>query len=289
MLATRPTFNELFQLRAYLERCQSAAIPPPALESFEASGASSNRGLLNLFAPTQSKSPGLTARTLLGAQPPLEKLADMLPSLGPTIPDDGKRLGNSREDRVAQLETWLESFSAFAWLQKQPSIQGGLKSFGAIKKRRKTEKSFADDIAVFRFWQLAVCAATFMDSEFRPAPSADKRDQAIAAAKRLKNIAVTTTLLKDAGIDYPESTKFLEGLAALEAIAPVGRRNRVDAHTNDRKFIRILSEEAYRLFGDVSPALIYELSALKVKNPDKVAITKQVSDYKKSITQDRRV
>ncbi|WP_230181646.1 hypothetical protein [Aquabacterium sp. CECT 9606] len=280
MLAKRPNFNELFQLRGYLESCQSAATPPPILEISKAD-MGSNLGLLGLFTPPKPKSPGPTAMTLLGAPLYPEKLADMLTSIGPEIPDDGKRLGERREDRVAQLEAWLQNFVAFSWLQMQPAIQSALKSFDAIRKRRKTEKAFADDIAIFRFWQLAACAATFMDSDFRSPPNADERAQAIAAAKRLRNIASTTTLLNEAGINYPESTKFLQGLAALEAITSIERRERVDSYTNDRKFIRLLSEEAARLFGDIPPALIYQLSALKVKNPDKTAVTKQISEYKK--------
>lgn len=277
MLAAIPTFDELFQLRTYLESCEAAAVPPPAPD--EASDASESRGLLSLFAPSRPRV-GLAARTLLGSPPAAEKLSDLLSASALQLPDDGKRLGARRDDRIAQLEEWLASFAAFSWLKEQPSVQSALKSFHTIRKRRKTEKNFTDDLAVFRFWQLAVFAATFMDSRFRPAPDVDQRTQAIAAAKRLRAIASTTTLLNEAGIGFPADTKFMEGLAALEALSSIEKRERVDAHTNDRKFVRMLSAEAHRLFGDIPPALIYELSALKVKSPDKTAITKQVSDYK---------
>lgn len=208
------------------------------------------------------------------------RLLDLITPTAKPIPDDGKRLSIDRGERIIQLEAWLHSFQAFQWLYRQASIQSARKSFEVIRKRRRSDPRFADDLAIFRFWSLAVYAAFAMDLIYLPAPSADERNQAIAAAKRLRRIASTTTLLSASGIS--DVRNFLLKLEALEGLDTAKRRKREDTHTSDRKFIEDIAKEADRLFGDVSPALIYELAALKVKNPDKTAITKMVSEYKRS-------
>ncbi|ANX03407.1 hypothetical protein PG2T_03825 [Immundisolibacter cernigliae] len=97
----------------------------------------------------------------------------------------------------------------------------------------------------------------------------------------MRDIAKKTTLFKEAGIKCPEVDTFLQALDRLHALTTVKRRPRTDEFTNDRKYVELLAVLAIRLFGDAPPALICEVTALKVMNPDKVSITKQVSAFKK--------
>ncbi|RYE02130.1 MAG: hypothetical protein EOP50_00790 [Sphingobacteriales bacterium] len=222
----------------------------------------------------------MAAEVLLSVSYPLTLQEVMGP--GQACPqDDGARLGNSRSDRIRQLELWLNQFEAYKWLKRQPAASGALTSFVVIQKRRKTDAKFADDLALFRFWKLGVFAAMFMDSKFPTQPSADDRTKAVTAAKQLLAVAKRTTLLRDAGIEFPQSEQFRQGLASIARLS-VERRKRVDAHADDRLYVQMLAAEADRLFGDVPPSLICAFAALKVKNPDKAAITRRISEYKKA-------
>jgi hypothetical protein len=123
----------------------------------------------------------------------------------------------------------------------------------------------------------------------KPPPDADQRQQAIGAARKLRELDGKTSLLFAASVRYPESEKFLTALRQLEALAALKRRKRNDAFTPDRKYVEGITSIALQIFGDAPPALICEVAALKVKNPDKVSITKQVSAYKKQHAQPAKV
>lgn len=86
-----------------------------------------------------------------------------------------------------------------------------------------------------------------------------------------------------AGIKYPDTETFRRALDQLNALATIERRPRTDGFTNDRKYVEFLAEVAISIFDDAPPALIFEVAAFKVKNPDKVSITKQVSAFKKRL------
>jgi hypothetical protein len=215
----------------------------------------------------------------MGKQHP-ETLADVLREETPPF-ESAETLGHDRLERVKQLNAWLARFPAFQWMSKQAAIRGGLQAFQRVQQRRKADPKFSDDLAVFRYWDLAVFAVMILNSRPLPPPLAHERQQALAAARLLGKMARRTTLLRDAGIGYPESGGLFTALDKMESLAALKRRQRTDAFKPDREYVKHLAWHATQVFGDASPLLVCELAALKVRNPDKTVITKQVSQYKR--------
>jgi hypothetical protein len=273
----KPTLEQLNVLESFLNACEEAAKPPPPPPPTPPPVML--HGLLGVYADPRPRPPSLLASALLRRSP--ETLGEVLGSEGVPPFESSERLGDDRASRIAQLERWLRQFPAFVWMGKQPAIRAGHDTFVRIQRRRKTSPKFADDLAPLRYWSFAVWAVQFLNAENKPPPKADQRQQAISAARKLIDIAATTTLLRDAGIDYSKHGGLLAALSQLQSLANVARRKRTDAHSADRKYIRALAWAATFHFDDAPPALVCELAALKVSNPDKVAITKQVSLYKK--------
>lgn len=78
-------------------------------------------------------------------------------------------------------------------------------------------------------------------------------------------------------MDWRRRSELLEALRGVQAIEAVTRRPRSDAFTADREVVGLLTEICYNNFSDAPPTLITWLASLKMANPDKSAITKQVS------------
>lgn len=258
-MTPRPTSEELHQLISFLRACERAANPPPA----------PSHVLRRPLHPAPPK---------LGPHP--ETLVDLI-RWGPAPFEATERLGDERAGRVAQLYLWLRRFPVFAWLKEQPELTMAFESFTRIRKKRKYDPKFTDDLADIRFWLFACCAEIGIAVKNKPPPRADERTQAAAAAKTLRDIANRTTLFRAAGIRYPDTDNFCRALDQLQTLTTIERRPRTDKSTNDRKYVELLTEAAIWIFDDAPPALIYEVAALKVRDPDKVSITKQVSALKK--------
>jgi len=260
-MAQRPSSEQLHQLLDFLRSCEKAAKPPPALHQ-------------------ALRHPRHPAPPELGPHP--EMLADLVP-WKPAPFEATERLTGDRVERVALLYSWLRRFPAFSWLRKQPALTNGFESFTRIRKRRKCHPKFTDDLADIRFWLFTGYAVIGSTRKSKPAPRADERTKAAAAAKTLRDIADRTSLLRAAGIKSPDTAMFRRALDQLNALTTIERRPRMDEFTNDREYVEFLTEAAMLIFDDAPPALIFEVAALKVKNPDKVSITKQVSAFKKRL------
>ena len=248
--------EQLFVLSCFLEACEDAAKPPRS---------PSGLGLCRDYPETlremlELKVPGLK-------DPPFQST---------------ERLTNDRAQRIGQLERWLHQFPAFNWLRRQPAIRAAQKTFARIQKRRKDDPKFSDDLSPFRFWSLAVWAIFVRDTRDLPPPRADQRKKAVAAAAYLSKLAADTTLLTQAGIGYKEQGTLLAALERLQSLAIVARRQRTDDHSADRYYVERLARWAVLEFGDAPPALVCELAALRVRNPDKAAIARLVSKYKRA-------
>jgi hypothetical protein len=118
-----------------------------------------------------------------------------------------------------------------------------------------------------------------------PQPDAEQRKAVAAAAKRLLRVASKTRLSSAAGIGFEQWRTVqlgLESLGSIEATFVATRRERFDAHSGDREFVKLVAMIADHTFGYVSPTIVCEVAALKVNNPDKTQIQKQVSEFKKS-------
>jgi hypothetical protein len=280
-MATKPTTDQLLELSAFLHGCERAAIPPPP-PAPPVAVAARPRGLLDYaFAPSPAPLPkpqSLLSIALMGKQHP-ETLADVLRQETPPF-ESAETLGHDRPARVKQLKAWLARFPAFLWMNKQAAIRGGLQAFQRVQQRRKADAKFSDDLALFRYWDLVVFAVMILNSRPLPLPLAHERQKALAA-RLLGKMAKSTTLLRNAGVGYPESDGLFTALDKLESLAALKRRQRTDAFKPDREYVKNLAWHATQVFGDASPLLVCELAALKVRNPDKTVITKLVSQYKR--------
>jgi hypothetical protein len=223
------------------------------------------------------------SQSVFGAAKYAETIQDIL--IGDEVPFVAdEKLPSTRPERIEQLNRWLSRFPAFSWMKRQAVIASGYETFKRIQSRRRGDHKFSDDLATFRFWEFSVYALLFLNAKHKPPAISEQRQQAVVAADKLLSLAKATTLLKDAGIGYKESSDFLAALEQVSALTMVKRRLRTDSFSADRRYIQSLTWTGLHLFGDAPPALIYEMAALKVKNPDKVSITKQVSAYKKGRT-----
>jgi hypothetical protein len=275
-MADRPTREELRLLHRFLARCEWAANPPPppAPRAFDPV-LLANALAQPLFAPMTA------ADTLLGGVRYAGTLSDVLGD-GPAPFDSSEALQGDRTARIAQLAAWLHRFPAFVWMRQQPAVASGFEAFKRVSKRRAGQAKFTDDLAHFRYWEFAADAVMAMDVRGKPEPTAEQRRQAGAAAQKLLELAADTKLLRSAGIGYGETKGFVAALEKLQAPPMRARRKRVDAYSADREYVELLALIAVHQFGDAPPAVICELAAMKVRNPDKVAITKQVSEFKKA-------
>jgi hypothetical protein len=270
-----PDWDGLLLVQKFLNRCEEAAKPPPLPPAPVFGG---------LLAP-RLMSPGTgvlgsVLENVLKLEPHPRTLQDVL--RGKTPPFQTKEvLAPDREARIKTLEGWLHRFPAFESLKREPALQGGFRAFQNVSRRRKDDPRFNDDCAYFRYWSFAVEAMSFTRVVNKPEPDAEQRKIAAAAAKRLLAIASKTRLDRAAGIEYDQWKVVKSGLESL-LFGKTSRRKRFDAYTGDRAFIKFLAWYAEITFGFISPAIVYEVAALKVQNPDKAAITKQVSEFKRS-------
>lgn len=277
-MSTRPSVEQFNLLRRFLEACENAAVPPsiplPAQDSAMPAGLL-GAGTMAPPRPTQS----LMERAL-SLRPPPVTLIDLLGDV-PVPFEASERLGADRSGRVAVLEAWMRRFPAFVWMSKQPSLRAGHDALLRISKRRAHDPKFSDDISVFRYWLFAVWAVMFINAKAKPQAIASERQQATAAAAKLIDLSRSTTLLQDAGLNYSDSKSLLQALEQLQSLSTVKRRKRTDSFSPDRLFVENLAWRLVTLFGDAPPAIVCEVAALKVRNPDKVTITKQISEYKR--------
>lgn len=266
-MAGRPTSEQFTLLGKFLNECERAARPRPPTAPIDPR--------LSPFFFPQSNEP-----TLLGRLDYPTTLSELV--WGAKLPfSSDEVLGPTRVERIAQFRRWLLCFPEFAWVCKQPAIESAARAFARVQARRSGDDRFTDDLAEFRFWRLAVFAFEGLHARNVPPPSAEQRQQAVAAAKKLTQLASACALSSAAGIDYRKWSTFLEVLGSMGVLASVPRRRRTDEHTADRRYVNLLAFYCWEVFGDASPSVICELAALKVKNPDKVAITKLVSMVKK--------
>jgi hypothetical protein len=265
----------------FLNGCEAAAKPPPPPPPKVSAASFARRGVQigsEQWPPLLSN---FELQSHLKWHRHPKTLADVL-TWGAVPFESTERLGDSRPDRINLLLSWLKRMPAFKWLERQLPIKDALASFGRVQKRRKHDEKFSDDLAIFRFWLLAAWAAVMLGARIKPQPTAEQRLQAISAAKKLRTLARDTKLLVTAQIGYPEQNVFLSVLDQLQALAEIQRRTRTDAFSGDRSYIRSLTSCAIESFNDAPPALICSLAAMKVKNPDKASITRQVTDFKKT-------
>ena len=274
-MAAKPTSQEIHALYIFLGGCERAATPPPPpLQR------APNIGLLGLHGGIMQAAP---TESLLGQAQYARSLADVMLDDSPPF-TAAEELSGDRAARISQLNTWLERFPAFIWLNRQPEISGGLAKFHSVCRRRKQQPTFSDDLAIFRYWKLALSAVVLMDVKPMRQPSANQRRQAGMASQTLLDLIGETAILKAAGIDHKEGAAFISTIHKIISLAskPSGwRADRNDAYTSDRIYIANLAESADREFDDIPPSIICELAALKVNNPDLTQITKQISEYKK--------
>jgi hypothetical protein len=184
--------------------------------------------------------------------------------------------------------SWLHRFPAFKWLEKEPSVVGALASFKRVQKKRPLDAKFSDDFAEIRFWTLASWAPRSLNVSRKKSLDKAGREQVIAAAKKLSQVARDSAVFRDANIDLPESQLFLSVLDQLQSLSVVAKRRRTDAFSAGREFVISLSAMSIMLFDDAPPALICELAAMGVSNPDVNQITHQISDYKRARASKRR-
>jgi hypothetical protein len=255
----------------YLGRCEHAAEPPPQPPAPVFGGLLSP----NFVSQAQTSYEGALGR----ARHP-RTLLDVLHGQDPPFQAD-EVLGNDRAARIKTLNEWLHRFPAFQSLQRTPALEGGFRAFQNVSRRRKSDPKLNDDCAYFRYWSFAAHAMSCTHMTSMPQPNAEQRKVAAAAAKQLLAIALKTRLFTVAGINFDQSKMVESGLKSLLSIETT-RRKRFDTYTGDREFVTLLAVLAHCEFEYVSPAIICEVAALKVKNPDKVAITKQVSEFKQS-------
>lgn len=218
-MTTKPTLDELFTLSSFLMACPWRA-EPPLFPAAPPSPFLTGMGLLGgpiLAVPS----------SILGGQNHSVTLREILHPRVPPFEDDA-RLTGDRAARIAQLTAWMQRFPAFAWLSRQPAIRAGLDCFGRLQKRRRDNAKFVDDVAVFRYWQLAAWSAAWCDVRSLPAPNAEQRSQAIGAAKKLRTLYRSTSLLSD--IPYERHQAFLAVLDFIQGLNDVVRRKRVDAY-----------------------------------------------------------
>lgn len=274
VMATKPPQESLQELTRFLNRCETAANLPPAPTLVRL-------GLLSDLLGPLAVSQASLASTALGGTMYPRTLAEVLEGRKPPF-ETAETLEGDRAARIAQLAAWLHRFPAFVWLRQQPALASGFEAFKRVSKRRPEQAKFADDCAHFRYWAFAAEAVMVLELRSMPQPAAGQRRRAGAAAQKLGEIVNATSLLSLAGIDYTTARAFVFVLERIQALATHRRRKRFDAHYDDRAYINILALIAYLGFGDAPPSVVCEVAALKVRNPDKVSITKQVSDFKKA-------
>lgn len=266
-----PTPEQWEQHQHFLSKCSEAANEPPV--------PTKPLGLFGgLFAPTPRY-------TVLGGYSNPQTICEMFYLKTPPFESD-ESLPPARAARIAKLREWLAKLPAQQWLEKQPPIKAAFDCFRRIQNRKDSKPAYRKDLAEFAFWGLAHEAA--VQSAFKRSgrnapkpPDADQRRRAAQAARDLLKLCNETSLLKSACVEWQHRNALLPALQQIELHERVGRRERVDAFTTDRQFVDLLALISWYKFGDASPAIMCELAALHVRNPDKVAITKRVAQWKR--------
>jgi hypothetical protein len=162
-------------------------------------------------------------------------------------------------------------------IKRLPPVVDALRSFEYIKKRRKDEEKFTDDLADFRFWSCAAFAVFSTDMPHKPSLGARQRQRAANAAKLLIKLVDTTNLLSDSSLSDDEGNELKALLSKIHSVKSISRRPRSDKFTDDRMYLERLTDFVWRTFGDCPPALIVHFSPLQLQTPDRTAITKLVA------------
>jgi len=253
-----PEYEVLRQLETFLNRCEASAKPWAA-------------GMVETIITPRY----VTLEDVLGLS---RHHGDQLP-FQPTEMLDG-----ARAQRIAVLHAWLRRLHAFTWLHDLPPVQQGLKAFRLLQKtKRRAGSAFADDLAEFRFWRLALCAACLSISTKRPEANAKQRIKAMNAAKSLLKLDNDTTLLADALSSVRRRGLLLLCLEEINAFAKVTkRRTRSDAA--GKLFVEQLTFKALEIFDGAPPSLVAKLAGLVVYNATtdsvKATVSKAIKQYK---------
>lgn len=266
-MTKRPALEQFNLLRTFLNNCEDAALPIPP------QGPPAQALLGGLFARRRG-------RTALGGARESETLSEVLNFADPPF-DAPERLGSTREERIAQLRKWLVRFTAFKWMNQQAYFGGSLQAFEGIAKSRKRDAKFNDDLAIFRFWDLALFSLEAQQIKYKPPPLSDERHEACEAAETLQRLATSTSLLGIVGFGHQQQKDFLAALNRVQGLRALKKVSRNDAFTSDRQYVKGLARYAIHIFGDASPKLICELVDPHVKNADITSITKLIGGVKK--------
>ena len=267
-----PERVQLFDLHQYLERCEWAANVPPWVNR-------RTNALTSLFALAPVDPPS----TVLGSGGYATQLRDIL-NREASFPAEEK-LGLDRESRIRQLSEWLEKFPGFKWVESQVPVRDARRSFENIRKRRRNDPKFNDDVAEFRFWACAVWAAMMVGAQQTPSPDAKQRQRAVEASIEIGRLLDSTSLFSDAGLTYNELQSVRSILAKIVQVKDIQRRTRSDAHSSDRYWIELLTDELFYKFGDCPASLVCHLAPLKLRGADQTAIKKQVAHRKRELLQ----
>lgn len=262
-MSDRVNAVQLHNLLEFLQWCELAATPPPAKRN-------ALMGLLD--SPSLMSSGAFAAK--LAAVP---RSAEVSAFLAGFVGDEP--MAPSRPERINQLNRAMRYFPAFDWLSRQPAIRNAKESFDRVAKRKGASEKLTDDCAHFRFWQCAVWAAICMDMKSISSPTATIRRNSATAARRLLAMNRTSTLLIDAGLTWQQRDAFVHALERVVAFEGSGRGERNDAHRADREYVELLTESIWARFGCAPPSVVIAFAALKVANPDQVAITKRVKAF----------
>jgi hypothetical protein len=249
-MATEPTKAELWTFSNYLDKCEWAAPPPVRVAQI---------GQLSFEGLHQA-----------------DTFGDVSFLRGSHI-DPDQPLPEARDQRILKLRDWMEFFPAYRWLKASLLVKEALASFRRIQKRERSFGKLNDDLSEFRFWRCAVWAAILRTHRHLPSPDFEQRKRAKSLARSLSLLCQSTQLLRDVELSFSQQRMLLRGLDAIQTVDLIGRRRRSDAHSSDREFVELLTDVVYREFSIAPPSIITWLAAMKIKNPDKVHITKLVA------------
>jgi hypothetical protein len=173
----------------------------------------------------------------------------------------------------------MKQFPAHRWLNSNQAVKDAYKSFGNVKKMKKANQRYSNDLAEFGFWRCASFAAMARIHTHIPSPDAEERDTAVSAAKKIQELIRSTCLLDDAGMTWQQNQSFVLGINQLTQLSSIVRKSRSDAQTGDREFIRYLTREFWSTFDDAPPTPIFHLSGLRSDmTKDQASITKMVKE-----------
>jgi hypothetical protein len=224
--------------------------------------------------------PPLNPRNLLASYAYITCFGDFKASRSPCIainPDE--ELPPTRQERIIKLDHWMKQFPAHRWLNSNQAVKDAYKSFLNVKKMKKANQRYSNDLAEFGFWRCASFAAMSRTHTHIRSPDAKERATAASAATKILELIRSTSLLYDAGMTWRQDQSFLHGIKQLTQVSSIVRKSRSDAQTGDREFIQYLTQEFWSTFNDAPPTPIIHLSGLRSgMTTDQASITKMVKE-----------